>query len=366
MSSNKFIVPLSMLGAGDVEEGIRCGLLGGLIQDLSQQGINISDGFVITAQAYKHFLSSNQLESQIRKYLRAIEYDNKKSLNSASAKIRQLILGAKFPAELHRQIISSYNALSKQYHIPDTYVAIYSSVVEDDVSDLLFDSQREAYINVRGAAMLTDIIKRCFADQFTDQAISYRYAMGHRLFNIGTSVCIRKMVRPGLAASGLACALDTGGKFTGAVVINGSYGPGQLVMQKKVSADEFVVLRSTLQEPGIPIIEKKMGDKGKMMIYGSNPYEETAVIPTDKIMQCRFCLEDEQVLMIARWVIAIEKFARNKGYWFPLNIEWAIDGRTNQLFVVGISGSSADFRKRMGLLKSLVFDVNCIVFGMVN
>lgn len=316
------------------------------------QGVSIANGFVVTANAFKQFLSFNYLEPTIRKHLDTIDGSDINSIVNVSARIRRLILDAEFPPELRFQVIDAYVKLSEQYGMDYTDVSLYPSMIDEESLGILFGSQQKAYTSVKGATMLIKTIQYCFAALFTEQAILHRATLGLRQFSVGLSVCVQKMVKPGLAAAGLIYAPDTAAKFTDTVVIKGAYGPAALLVQGGIMPDKFTVRRSVSRKPGIPIIEKKMGDKKMMIFYGSGPFEEMMVLPTEKKMQDRFCLTDEQILTLAEWMSAIKNYTRRQGYGTPMNMEWAVDGRTNRLFIIGINGRVLDFRKKTVFSKS--------------
>ncbi|CAL1520351.1 phosphoenolpyruvate synthase [Chitinophaga sp. MM2321] len=348
MNTKSFIVPLSQVGINNIDfVGGKNASLGEMLQHLSPLGINIPDGFVITVHAYKTFLQSNNLEPAIKEIINTIDFENIESLRKCGKKIRQLIRNTKFPKEIVELIIDAYHLLSEQYKIPDTDVAVRSSATAEDLPDASFAGQQETYLNVRGPGALIDAVRNCFASLFTDRAISYRENFGYPHFELGLSVCVQKMVRSDLACSGVAFSLDTESGFKDVVVINGTYGLGEMVVQGTISPDEFIVFKPKLTDSFLPIIEKKLGNKDKMMIYGDNPDERVSVIPTEKIMQSRFCIDEERVLQIARWVTIIEEYYSTlKGHWCPMDVEWAIDGKTNQLFIVQARPETIHSRKR--------------------
>jgi pyruvate,water dikinase len=348
MNTNSFIVPLGQVGINNIDfVGGKNASLGEMLQHLSPLGINIPDGFVITVHAYKTFLQSNNLEPAIKEIIKTIDFDNIESLRKCGKRIRQLIRNTKFPKEMVELIIEAYYRLSEQYQIPDTDVAVRSSATAEDLPDASFAGQQETYLNVRGPGALIDAVRNCFASLFTDRAISYRENFNYPHFELGLSVCVQKMVRSDLACSGVAFSLDTESGFKDVVVINGTYGLGEMVVQGTISPDEFIVFKPKLTDSFLPIIEKKLGNKDKMMIYGDNPDERVTVIPTEKIMQSRFCIDEERVLQIARWVTTIEAYYSNlKGHWCPMDVEWAIDGKTNQLFIVQARPETIHSRKR--------------------
>ena len=232
-------------------------------------------------------------------------------------------------------IIAKYYELSKLYDQDETDVAVRSSATAEDLPDASFAGQQETYLNVRGPASLVNAVRNCFASLFTDRAISYRHSFGYDHFSIGLSVCVQKMVRSDLGASGVAFSLDTESGFKDVVVINASFGLGEMIVQGAVSPDEYIVFKPALKENYSPIIEKKLGVKDKMMVYGDDPDERVKVIPTERGLRDRFCLSDENILKLARWVQQIEEYYTNKKQkWTPMDVEWAIDGLSKELFIV--------------------------------
>src|SRR6202000_1256871 len=194
----------------------------------------------------------------------------------------QAISNARFPRELSVPIIAAYEQLSRQYNQPATDVAVRSSATAEDLPDASFAGQQETYLNVRGPAALIDCVRNCFASLFTDRAISYRKTFNFDIFDIGLSVCVQKMVRSDLATSGVAFSLDTETGFRDLIIINGSYGLGELVVQGAVSPDEFLVFKPALQKGFAAIIEKKLGVKDKLMVYGDNTDQRVKIIPAEE------------------------------------------------------------------------------------
>lgn len=309
--------------------------LGEMIRNLSSLGIAIPHGFAITADAYWEFLKFNDLEKSMRKIIGEIDIKNLIALRKGGSQVRQLIRNGKFPLELEEEIIERYKSLSQRYGQEATDVAVRSSATAEDLPDNSFAGQQETYLNVRGPEGILESVRNCIASLFTDRAISYREHFKFDHFDIALSVCVQKMVRSDLASSGVAFSLDTESGFKNAVIINGSYGLGELIVQGAVSPDEFIVFKPTLEKGFESIIEKNIGKKDHKMIYGDDPGELTKIVTVQKDHQQRFCLTDEQVLQLARWVCMIENYySTKKNHWCPMDVEWAIDGLTNQLFIV--------------------------------
>jgi pyruvate,water dikinase len=236
---------------------------------------------------------------------------------------------------MSQAILKAYKELSLQYGADLTDVAVRSSATAEDLPDASFAGQQETYLNVRGDEALLSSVRNCIASLFTDRAISYREMFNFDHFEVGLSVGIQKMVRSDLASSGVAFSLDTESGFKDVVLINGAFGLGEMVVQGAVNPDEFLVFKPTLEKGFNSIIEKKLGVKEIKMIYGSNPGEMVRTIPVEKDNQKKFCVNDTQVIQIAKWVTIIEKYYTElRGTYCPMVVEWAIDGLTNRLFIV--------------------------------
>jgi len=357
-SAQRIIVPLHAVGLSDIAlVGGKCASLGEMIQHLSPRGVNIPDGFVITTDAYYQFLEQSQLAPYIRQQLDKIDHHNVESLRRVGLSIRQAISNARFPHELSHEIIAAYEKLSQQYDQTDTDVAVRSSATAEDLPDASFAGQQETYLNVRGKAALIDAVRNCFASLFTDRAISYRKTFHFDGSPVGLSVCVQKMVRSDLASSGVAFSLDTESGFREVVMINGSFGLGEMIVQGAVSPDEFLVFKPTRREGHAAIIEKKLGVKDKQMIYGDDTDQRTRVIPVDEKLRRRFCLDDAQILQLADWAIVIEDYYSTlKDHWCPVDIEWAVDGLSHELFVVQARPETIHSRKRADTLTEYILD----------
>ena len=338
---------LSEVGINDLEQvGGKNASLGEMIRHLGKLGIKIPNGYVITVEGYRSFCSYNHLEQQIQDLVNAIDHSSVTSLRRVGQQVRQLIRNSKFPPELSKQIIDTYQQLSANYAQDATDVAVRSSATAEDLPDASFAGQQETYLNVRGPAALMDSVRNCFASLFTDRAISYRQRFGYDHFAVGLSVCVQKMVRSDLGSAGVAFSLDPESGFRDIVVINGSFGLGEMVVQGAISPDEFIVFKPKLKEGYPAIIEKKLGRKDQKMVYGDNPDERVRVIPTEKPARSQFCIPDNFILQLAGWVCQIEDYYSNlKGHYCPMDIEWAVDGLSQQLYIVQARPETVQSRK---------------------
>ncbi len=347
MENKIFTIALNKVGINDIDlVGGKNASLGEMIQHLSALGITIPNGFVITVHAYFKFIEHNNLDFEIKRLIGEINFENIESLRRGGLQIRQLIQNGRFPKELSEEIIYKYHEISQTYNQDVTDVAVRSSATAEDLPDASFAGQQESYLNVRGPVSIIDSVRNCFASLFTDRAISYRENFKYDHFSVGLSVCIQKMVRSDLGASGVAFSLDTESGFKDVVVINASYGLGELIVQGAVSPDEYVVFKPKLKEGFKSIIEKKMGNKDKMMVYGEGGDERVKIIPTEKNFKTRFCLSDDTILKLSNWVVIIEDYySKIKNKWTPMDVEWAIDGMTKELFIVQARPETIHSRK---------------------
>jgi pyruvate,water dikinase len=357
-TENIYIADLDKVGMQDLERvGGKNASLGEMLQHLSPLGIQIPNGFVITVAAYREFIRFNNLDDAIHNIINNIKLDDIESLRRGGLQARQLLKNAKFPPELSEAFIDKYYELSKNYGQEMTDVAVRSSATAEDLPDASFAGQQETYLNVRGPEPLMNAVRNCFASIFTDRAISYRQSFGYDHFSIGLSVCVQKMVRSDLGASGVAFSLDTESGFKDVVVINASFGLGEMIVQGAVSPDEYIVFKPTLKEGFSSIIEKKLGVKDKMMVYGDNPDERVIVIPVEKPLQQRYCLKDERIIQLSNWVCSIEAYySKLKGHWCPMDIEWAIDGLSKELFIVQARPETIHSQKDFSKIIEYVMD----------
>ncbi|WP_144443976.1 pyruvate, water dikinase [Desulfurobacterium indicum] len=319
--------------------------LGEMLNVLSFKGINVPDGFVVTANAYFRFIDFNNLREKIEEVIASIDVKDVEDLQRKAGVIRALIREGKFPEKMEREILSYYRALGEKYNMENVDVAVRSSATAEDLPDASFAGQQDTYLNIKGESALLDAVKRCFASLFTARAISYRESFGFDHFKVGISVGIQKMVRSDLGASGVCFSLDTETGFENVVLITGIYGLGELIVGGEVVPDEFLVFKPTLKKGYKAIIEKKLGDKEKKLIY-TDDGEGTVVDIVPEKEREKFCLSDEEVLKLADWVLKIEEHYSNLyGRWCPMDVEWAKDGISGELFVVQARPETVQSRK---------------------
>ncbi len=308
--------------------------LGEMYQNLTKKGIDIPNGFAITAEAYKIFIEKAGIEANIRSLLRDLDIKDVEQLAERGHKVRNLIKRSEFPEELKTEILSAYDKLCKEYGT-HTDVAVRSSATAEDLPGASFAGQQETYLNIKGDAALLEACKNCFASLFTNRAIVYRTEKRFDHFSIALSIGIQKMVRSDKACSGVMFTIDTETGFKDVVLINAAYGLGETVVQGAVNPDEYYIFKPTLKQSFKPILQKKIGQKKIKMIYSHEGTKPTKTVSVPDADRNKLVLSDEEVLTLARWGIQIEDYYSNlNGKFTPMDIEWAKDGVMNKLFIV--------------------------------
>ncbi len=321
--------------------------LGEMIRNLGQKGVRVPSGFAITAYAYKYMIEKAGIDVKIKEILKDLDTHNVTDLAARGEKIRTLIKNTPIPPELEEEIRRHYREMEFRYG-ENVDVAVRSSATAEDLPDASFAGQQETYLNIRGEDELIEKVRDCFASLFTNRAISYRVDKGFDHFSVYLSVGVQKMVRSDLACSGVMFSIDTESGFTNAVYITGAYGLGENVVQGTVNPDQFYVFKPTLMKGFKPILEKKLGSKEKRLVYGTTGTKQTKVSTEDK---AKFVINDDELLTLARWACIIEDH-----YKKPMDIEWAKDGQTKELFIVQARPETVHSQKDQATMKTYVLD----------
>ena len=349
MAKTNFVRWFNQLGVRDVPlVGGKNASLGEMYRHLVRQGVAVPNGFAITTAAYFYLLKKAGIRDDIRRILRDLNTHDLRNLQARGRAVRQAILGAAIPADLASQITQAYLQLERQYG-KNVDVAVRSSASAEDLPDASFAGQQETYLNIRGVGALIDACKRCFASLFTDRAISYRTDKHFNHLKVGLSIGVQKMVRSDRACSGVMFSIDTESGFRDAVVINGSFGLGENIVQGAVTPDEFYVHKPTLKLGFTPIIRKALGGKKVKMVYGRAGEQPTKNILTTAAERRRFCLTDREVLKLARWACVVEDH-----YVKPMDMEWAKDGVTGKLYIVQARPETVQSRRDPNVLEEYV------------
>ena len=351
--SKELVLWFKELGIKDVPlVGGKNASLGEMFQKLTKKKVKIPNGFAITAYAYHYFTEKAGIKDDIKRILKGVDAHNIIDLQTRARLVRETILAATFPEDLSKVILESYRKMEKMYgKLCDT--AVRSSATAEDLPDASFAGQQETFLNIRGDATLLEACKKCFASLFTDRAIAYREEKKYDHFSIGLSIAVQKMVRSDVGASGVMFSIDTETGFKDAVLINAAYGLGENVVQGAVNPDEFYVHKPTLKEGFKPILTKRMGEKAIKMVYSEGGSKSPVKnVPVSADDQKKFCINDDEVLQLARWAAIIEDHYSNEvGHFKPMDMEWAKDGVTGELFIVQARPETVQSRKDLTVLE---------------
>jgi pyruvate,water dikinase len=335
MSEIRWLSWFDDVGLRDVPEvGGKNASLGEMRRALVPLGVGVPDGFATTADAYREFLRGAELDEIIERELSGLDVRQIDRLQRAGRRVRAAILAAELPAALARAVTAAYRKLEEEYG-ENCDVAVRSSATAEDLPQASFAGQQETFLNIRGERMLLDSVRRCFASLFTDRAIVYRAERGFDHRQVALSVGVQKMVRSDLASAGVMFSLDTETGFRDVVLISAAYGLGESVVQGTVNADEYYVHKPTLLEGYRPVLQKTIGSKEFKLAYEEGGSRPTRSVPVPVEERRRFALNDEEILTLARWACAVEDhYSEHRGEPTPMDMEWAKDGLTGELFLV--------------------------------
>ncbi|MGF7159639.1 pyruvate,water dikinase [Rhodoligotrophos appendicifer] len=320
--------------------------LGELVQGLTASGIAVPPGFALTASAYWRYLDGNCIRDRISSLVAGFDA-GRTSLSDAGRSIRALLLESAWPEDVAQAILTAYRTLSARVGTESIAVAVRSSATAEDLPEASFAGQLESFLNIHGEASLLDACRRCYASLFTDRAISYRRAKGFDQMAVAISVGVQQMVRSDLGGAGVMFSIDTETGFDRVVLINAAWGLGENVVKGVVDPDEYQLFKPLLADSTlVPIIEKKRGGKELKLIYdtGETP---TRNVSTSAAERDSYVLNDHEALTLGRWAMAIESH-----YQQPMDIEWAKDGETGEIFIVQARPETVQSRREAGILKT--------------
>lgn len=374
--SQAFILWFDQVGIDDIPlVGGKNASLGEMIQQLAPKGVNVPNGFATTAAAYRYFIAQAGLEPKLQRIFADLDVNDLQNLRQRGEQARSLMLNTPFPQDLEQTITQAYTELCTLYNSqtdcdrlapihPDlvedclhhTDVAVRSSATAEDLPDASFAGQQETYLNVHGVKQVLEACHKCFASIFTDRAISYRTTKGFDHLNVYLSVGVQKMVRSDLAASGVMFSIDPETGFRNAASICAAYGLGENVVQGAVNPDEFLVFKPTLADGFRPILNKRLGSKAIKMVYDLGGSKLTKNVPVSELERAQFAIEDEEILTLAKWAVVIEDhYSTVRGTYTPMDIEWAKDGETGQLFIVQARPETVQSQKSANILRNYRF-----------
>ncbi len=321
--------------------------LGEMVRQLGQKGIRVPSGFATTADAYRAYLTANGLDARIDEVIGQWQ-DQRIALHEAGSRVRAMILAGDWPAGIEADILQGYRDLSRRAGVDDLPVAVRSSATAEDLPDASFAGQQETYLNVRGEKAVLTACRRCYASLFTDRAISYRQMKGFGHARVALSIGVQRMVRSDTGGSGVMFSIDTESGFDRIALINAAWGLGENVVQGTVNPDEYQVYKPFLSVPDVtPIIGKRLGAKEIKMIHANRQGGETRNVPTSRAERAAWVLSDAEILDLARMAVTIETH-----YGQPMDMEWARDGDTGELFIVQARPETVQSRADAGAIKS--------------
>ena len=318
------------LGRGDVARvGGKNASLGEMIAGLGEMGVRVPAGFATTASAYWALIDAAGIEAGMAETIAAFRAGSL-PLHEAGEAVRRLFLDAEIPEAIAEEIRTAYRELSRRSGKGEVAVAVRSSATAEDLPDASFAGQQETFLNVVGERALLDACRRCFASLFTDRAIAYREAKGFDHLEVALSIGVQVMVRSDLAGSGVMFSIDTETGFPRVAVISAAWGLGETVVQGSVDPDSYLVFKPLLNHARLkPILEKRLGEKAQKLVYATGGSARTALVATSRHARQRFVLDDEEILQLGRWAVLIEEH-----YRCPMDMEWAKDGESGELFIV--------------------------------
>ena len=351
---------LNELDAGDTDRvGGKNASLAEMTRALKDRGVRVPDGFATTADAYRAFLIHNELEGQLRERLAGLD---DQSPAEVGKDVRKMLLGGELPPEVAEELRTAYRDLSARYGSEAVDVAVRSSATAEDLPDASFAGQQESFLNVTGDGQVLEAVKRCYASLFTDRAISYREEKGFDHLAVALSVGVQKMVRSDEAGAGVLFTVDTEHGFPRVVVLTAAWGLGETVVQGRVDPDEYVVFKPLLGREGVvPIVGRTPGDKRVKLVYSDDGESPTAEVEVPEEERHAPVLGDDEVLQLARWGCLIEDH-----YGRPMDVEWAKDGESGDLFVVQARPETVQSRRKGATLTTyrMVEEGTPIVSGL--
>lgn len=300
--------------------------LGEMFNELSSEGVQVPDGFATTSGAFWSFLKANDLKEKLKQLMEELDHENFSNLQEKGEQARQLILNAEIPPDFSEAVVNAYNVLGRNKNIR---VAVRSSATAEDLPQASFAGQHDTYLNIAGGDDLLKAVQRCFASLYTDRAIKYRIDQGFAHEDVALSVGIQKMVRSDRGSSGVGFTIEPESGFREVIHLAGVWGLGENIVQGTVNPDEFFIFKPTLKQGKNAILQKKLGRKEKTMVYAdSNGHSSTVNLETEAAKQDQFVLSDKEILTLGKWAVLIESH-----YKKPMDIEWAKDGISGELFI---------------------------------
>lgn len=329
MNTDIFVLPFSELGIADVRRvGGKNASLGEMFNRMRHGGIRVPDGFATTVEAFRLYLHHNNLEAPLQDVFHKLDKVQFSNLNDIGLEARLLMQGGSMPPDLREAILEAYAQLCER-NGGTKPLAVRSSATAEDLPSASFAGQHESYLNIHGTEQLLDAVKRCFVSLYTDRAIRYRQDQGFGQMDVLLSAGVQLMVRADLACSGVAFTIDPDSGFRDMLYLSGVWGLGENLVQGTVNPDVFLVFKPTLKLGKQAIVNRKIGDKHLHMVFSDAPGETLRNIPTPEAQRLKPVLNDEQLTELSHWLLRIEEH-----YRMPMDVEWALDGEDQKLYIL--------------------------------
>ncbi len=346
------------IGIDDIPEvGGKNASLGEMYQNLTSEGVRVPNGFAVTASAYRYVLEANDAWSRLHTALDGLDPDDVKDLQARGARARDIVYGCELPEDLKSAILASYVQLKEEYG-DSLSLAVRSSATAEDSPEASFAGQNDTYLHISSDEALLDAYKRCLASNFTDRSIHYKYDNHFDYYKVDLCVVVMKMVRSDKGSSGVMFSLDTETGFRDVVFINAALGLGENVVQGTIDPDSFYVHKPTFVKGYRAVLKRQIGSKAQKMIFtdtlntGNIAVEYTRNISTPAEEQRRFCISDEDVMVLADYAIKVENhYSRKAGFDKPMDMEWAKDGLDGQLYMVQARPETVESQKKGNILR---------------
>jgi pyruvate,water dikinase len=346
------------IGIDDVTEvGGKNASLGEMYQNLTEEGVRVPNGFAVTASAYKAILDFNSAWEKLHVQLDGMDVNNVKELQERGEACRNIIYNCKLPNDLKEEILSNYAKLKEEYG-DDLTLAVRSSATAEDSPEASFAGQNESYLHIQNEEALLDAYMRCLASNFTDRSLHYKYDNGFDYYKVYLSAVIMKMVRSDIGTSGVMFSLDTETGFRDVVFINAAYGLGENVVLGSIDPDSFYVHKPTFNKGHRAVLKRRLGSKALKMVFTKEAnisnmaveYTKNIAITTEE--QKRFCISDNDLMVLADYAIKVEKhYSEKAGFHKPMDMEWAKDGSDGHIYMVQARPETIESQQNGSVLK---------------
>jgi pyruvate,water dikinase len=295
-------IPFTQLSKGDTD---KAGGKGASLGEMTQAGIPVPPGYVVSAQTFEHFIKETNLIQEIDAILDTVDHNTVHTVEDASAKIQTLILHAEMPEDIKKEIESSFPELNTEF------VAVRSSATAEDGLDHAWAGQLDSYLNVK-ADNVVEHVQKCWASLFTPRAIFYRFEKELNTTHISVAVVIQKMVNSDI--SGIAFSVHPVTENRNQLIIEAGFGLGEAIVSGQITPDSYVVEKKERN-----ILDVNINTQNKALYRkegGGNVWKEFS-----ETEGSRQVLTEKQILELSGLIMKIEDH-----YKLPQDIEWAMEG----------------------------------------